>query len=107
MPSEERTPLLSGRQGLPLHNGAQQDPVPITYRVCHSAWSWPSQRALVWIRGLIFAYLTGFGPILLHDKLKKVEGVNGLSIWNVPFDFPVISYSLMWWFQFLTWVSAI
>lgn len=99
---------MSDRHGLPLHRTLSQvhDPVPIFLRVCHSAWTWPTQGALVVLRGLIFLYLTGIGPALLRYLINHNNDGGIHTPWSVLFDFPTVTFSLHWVYNLLSFVST-
>ncbi|KAK4651970.1 hypothetical protein QC762_607200 [Podospora pseudocomata] len=104
MSTEERAPLLSTRQGLPVANSSLtvQDH-PIFLRVCHSPWPWVSQSCLVYLRGLIFCYLTGLAGMLLRYKFHHEYPHNeGKSNWHIFFEFASVAYLFFWLYHLIT-----
>ncbi|KAK4194138.1 hypothetical protein QBC40DRAFT_239136 [Triangularia verruculosa] len=103
MSTEERAPLLSSRQGLPVAFGSStvQDH-PIFLRVCHSPWSCVSQSALVYLRGLIFWYLTGLAGMLFRYKFHyEYPQDDGKSNWCILFEFASLAYLLLWLYHLI------
>ncbi|KAK4170075.1 hypothetical protein QBC43DRAFT_198532 [Cladorrhinum sp. PSN259] len=98
----ERAPLID-RSGLPQPNGSSQvQDHPIFLRACHSPWPWLSQSALVYIRGLIFAYLSGLAAMLLVYKIKYEYGEEeGKTAWCTLFEFATVAYVLLWLYHFI------
>jgi hypothetical protein len=108
MPSQETTPLLSDRPDLPLHAGPTRvhDAVPISSRACHSAWPWLGQRALVFVRGGILAYLTALLPLLVRNKVVG-NTAGGQTPWGVMFDFSTIAHVLQWVWHLVSFVGPV
>ncbi|KAK3989346.1 hypothetical protein QBC44DRAFT_350600 [Cladorrhinum sp. PSN332] len=98
----ERTPLID-RSGLPVPIGSSQvQDHPIFLRACHSPWPWLSQSALVYIRGLIFTYLSGLAVMLLIYKIKYEYGEEEeKTAWCTLFEFSTLAYVSLWLYHFL------
>ena len=102
----ERTPLID-RSGLPLPIGSSQvQDHPIFLRACHSPWPWLGQSGLVYIRGLILAYLTALSGMLLDYKIKYEYGEDEeKTAWCTLFEFSTVAFVLLWLYHFIVFVS--
>ncbi|KAK4463947.1 hypothetical protein QBC42DRAFT_322538 [Cladorrhinum samala] len=98
----ERTPLID-RSGLPLPIGSSQvQDHPIFLRACHSPWPWLGQSGLVYIRGLILAYLTALSGMLLDYKIKYEYGEDEeKTAWCTLFEFSTVAFVLLWLYHFI------
>ena len=115
--SNARTPLLAGSQELPpptryLVRDHVRSPRKLSYvhlkltiaepvflRACHSPWTFIPQTTLIWARGIIVAYLTALAPALLNLSTSREHP------WSTAFDFSVLSYSLLWLYHAIVFVS--
>ncbi|KAK0721656.1 hypothetical protein B0T26DRAFT_643757 [Lasiosphaeria miniovina] len=96
--SDQRTPLLHDRQGLPLPIGSSQvQDHPIFLRVCHSPWPWLNQSTLVYLRSAILSYLTVVGWMLIDYKIYKREDAH--TAWRILFQFSTLAYVLLWFYH--------
>ena len=71
---------------------------PIFLRACHSPWTFIPQTSLIWVRGIIVAYLTILVPALLNLTTSREHP------WSTAFDFSVLSYSLLWLYHAIVFV---
>ncbi|KAK4228604.1 hypothetical protein QBC38DRAFT_361521 [Podospora fimiseda] len=96
----ERTPLID-RPGLPLPVGSSQvQDHPIFLRACHSPWPCISQRGLVYLRGLIFAYLSVLAAMLFIYKVEYEYGKEEKkTAWCTLFEFSTLAFVLLWFYH--------
>ncbi|KAK4189435.1 hypothetical protein QBC35DRAFT_545788 [Podospora australis] len=104
MSSQERRPLLENR--LPLPNSSAQDH-PIFLRACHSPWPFVSQTALVYLRGVVFSYLTALAGMLLWYKFKYEYPKDEKTSWAILFGFATFAYVLLWLYHLVTFVWSL
>lgn len=76
---------------------------PIFLRACHSPWTWIPQSTLIWVRGVIVAYLTALWPVLINLNLL---GEDAHGRWSLAFDFSILSYFLLWLYHVIVFVGV-